>query len=342
MRRGLVLISLTAALTAAGLGLSAVANAEEPACAGLTLGAGQLLDCSAGVLTPGGTATLKIAWSGSCPLNGDEPRNHYWEVVVVLTHGDGTSSGTEYQAPPGSTTWSSEHTFTVGILPAGELRDEISWRVDLHCHNSIQTIRSGVCVLCHAASGEDSAGEALTKCWEGKSKKIRKGKTPECPECVTEPEATRKAICGLPVLKEYDDEGKKKGNCTIGWGHKIHNGPCRCEGAKRCSVKSEKPFFKGITGKDAERLFQRDLARFERFIRDTSPVPLSQCQMNGLADWYFNYGYGPGKRETINADLHSGDFAVVGADMGFVYQKPRPARQIEDAHLVVKTDCSEC
>ncbi len=342
MRRGLLFISVTVALTAAGLALSAAAQAEEPGCGGLTLGAGQLLNCSTGVLDPGASASVTIAWSASCPLNGDEPRKHYWAVVVVLTHADGIASGTEYKAPDGSTTWSSQREFPVEIQPAGELRDEISWRVDLHCNNSIQTIRSGVCVLCHAASGEDSAGEALTKCWEGRSKKVRKGKVPECPECVTESAATRKAICGLPVLDEYDDEGKGKGNCTIGWGHKIHDGVCRCEGAKKCSVKSEKPFFKGITAARAEAIFQKDLARFERFIRKHSSVPLSQCQMNALADWYFNYGFGPKNRETINADLEAGDLAAVGADMVAVYRNKRLARAKEDALLAVKTDCSDC
>lgn len=55
----------------------------------------------------------------------------------------------------------------------------------------------------------------------------------------------------------YDDLGKGKGNCTIGWGRLVHNGPCDGRG-------SEKPYLDGITLETAESYLTQDIQRVAR------------------------------------------------------------------------------
>ncbi len=85
-------------------------------------------------------------------------------------------------------------------------------------------------------------------------------------------------------LKMYNDDGSKKGHCTIGVGHLIHKGICN--GAHY----SEKAYLKGITLVQAKKLLKNDLKIAEKAINRAIIVPLTQNQFDALASFVFNVG----------------------------------------------------
>jgi GH24 family phage-related lysozyme (muramidase) len=106
----------------------------------------------------------------------------------------------------------------------------------------------------------------------------------------------------VPYMYNDDDEKWQKqtpsprSNCTIGYGHKLHDGPCKFDGTQA----SEKPYYtKNQTGAielewlsdaDADALFAKDLERFENQLNKDLKVPLTQNQFDALLDFVFNAG----------------------------------------------------
>ncbi len=230
-----------------------------------------------------------------------------------MQNGNTQLSGPLYSV--GVTSASASQGFFVPISPPTAKTDTIQWTVTQHCGPD-KVIGSGSCVLCVSATAADSAGLAYIKRQEGPG--------------------------GRPVLHEYDNDGSEKGNCTIGWGHLVHTGRCVCLDPKvTCSKNSEKPFYKGITKKKAQSLFDQDVQTAAGHVTATSPVDVSQCQMNGLVDWFFNHGNGQNGAR-INRDLRKGDFLDVSNDIGVYYGTPNPARRTRDRDLLFDVNCQDC
>ncbi len=85
----------------------------------------------------------------------------------------------------------------------------------------------------------------------------------------------------------YDDLGKGKGNCTIGWGRLVHKEPCDGRG-------SEKPYLDGITLETAESYLTQDIQRvalgpLSRCVK----APLSTGEVTAMVSFMFNLGAGP-------------------------------------------------
>jgi GH24 family phage-related lysozyme (muramidase) len=102
----------------------------------------------------------------------------------------------------------------------------------------------------------------------------------------------------------YNDDDEKwthetpsaNSNCTIGYGHKLHDGPCTFDGTEP----SEKPYYtkerngtvllEWISEADADALFAKDLKQFEKQLNKDLKVPLTQNQFDALLDFVFNAG----------------------------------------------------
>ena len=83
----------------------------------------------------------------------------------------------------------------------------------------------------------------------------------------------------------YDDLGPGKGNCTVGFGHLVHRGPC--DGRA-----SESPYANGISPEDGETLFKKDLLIALKAVASSNPWGISFAQMDMLVDFVFNAGSG--------------------------------------------------
>lgn len=82
----------------------------------------------------------------------------------------------------------------------------------------------------------------------------------------------------------YDDGGQGVGNCTIGYGYKIHDGPC--DGRD-----SEQPWLAGITEEQGRTLLHETLKTYEAAV-DTTAIALNQNQYNAMVDATYNLGQG--------------------------------------------------
>lgn len=85
-----------------------------------------------------------------------------------------------------------------------------------------------------------------------------------------------------PVL--YDNDGSK--NTTIGYGHLVHKG-------KIDNRESEKPFKKGLTKEDADKLFSKDIRKYIAIVNKNITVPISQNQFDALVSLTYNLGHLP-------------------------------------------------
>jgi RHS repeat-associated protein len=86
------------------------------------------------------------------------------------------------------------------------------------------------------------------------------------------------------ALRVYDKDGSRSGNCTIGWGHKIHDGPCTDQDHSNYASFDEDA---------AEQLLFVDvqtkaLAPIKRYVT----VGLAQRELDALIDFTFNVGGG--------------------------------------------------
>ena len=87
------------------------------------------------------------------------------------------------------------------------------------------------------------------------------------------------------VQYAYDQDGSKMGNCTIGYGHKLDDGPCTAE-----------DLMKYPDGWSKEMAYQEFLADVQQkgtdCINENVQVPLTQDQFDALTDLGFNAGCG--------------------------------------------------
>jgi len=123
--------------------------------------------------------------------------------------------------------------------------------------------------------------------------------------------------CG-PVLTVDDHDGSKTGNCTIGWGHKLHDGRC---------IDQDRAAYPSFSVAAAEQLLFLDvqskaLAPIRRYVR----VGLAQREIDALIDFTFNVGGGSkGNRQhpglagsQLLVSLNASDYKKAGAGfLGF-------------------------
>ena len=103
----------------------------------------------------------------------------------------------------------------------------------------------------------------------------------------------------------YDDMGKGRGNCTIGYGHLVHLNPCTGKDP------SEAPFLNGITDDEAMKLFRATLQSFANGVESRLKVPVSSQQFDALVSWAFNVGLGNVDRSALLERLNRGEYDAV-------------------------------
>jgi GH24 family phage-related lysozyme (muramidase) len=101
---------------------------------------------------------------------------------------------------------------------------------------------------------------------------------------------------GIDFLKEYESEVKEDGKhilynddaeyCTIGYGHLV-DGKITCKNISR--EKYEK-FKNGLSDKEANDLFKKDIVIYEDIIKRNVKVNLYQYEFDALVIFVFNLG----------------------------------------------------
>lgn len=145
---------------------------------------------------------------------------------------------------------------------------------------------------------------------------------------------------GYNLIKKYEkfvpklysnDGGGGGGNCTIGYGHLIHEGPCTPADFAR--------YGNGISLPEAEATLRTDAEIVEDTIRRNVKVSLSQNQFDGLVSFLFTLGEGSFKSSRLLGFLNAGDFNSVPIEMRkFIYSNGKLAnglvpRREEEAQL---------
>lgn len=104
----------------------------------------------------------------------------------------------------------------------------------------------------------------------------------------------------------YDDGGRGKGHCTIGYGHLVHYGIC--DGKK----KEELEFIeKGISKKEALSHLATDVKWAEKAVNKAVTVELSQGQFDALVSFVYNIGSGNFSRSTVLKNINAKVFDKV-------------------------------
>lgn len=112
----------------------------------------------------------------------------------------------------------------------------------------------------------------------------------------------------IPSL--YDDGGKGKGHCTIGYGHLVHYDPCNGE-----KYQLEHQFINGITVKKGILLLKKDYAFAEVAVNDLVKVTINQSQFDALVIFVFNVGRGAFSKSTLLKKLNDGNFQAVPSEL---------------------------
>ncbi|HEX8121198.1 MAG TPA: lysozyme [Solirubrobacteraceae bacterium] len=102
----------------------------------------------------------------------------------------------------------------------------------------------------------------------------------------------------------YEDQG---GHCTIGYGHKLHDGGCTS--ADRAAHATP------LTEAEGSRLLQEDATKFVRAVRGSITVPLSQDQFDMLVSLAYNIGDHAFKTSTLVDKLNAGHYDQAGAEI---------------------------
>lgn len=100
-------------------------------------------------------------------------------------------------------------------------------------------------------------------------------------------------------LDYYDDGGKGKGNCTVGYGHLVKKETCESAGYAG----------KTITKEEALALFKKDLGKINEEIRKNVRVPLYQYEYDALCSLAFNtrgFASFPKLKQKLNAGDYQG------------------------------------
>jgi lysozyme len=102
----------------------------------------------------------------------------------------------------------------------------------------------------------------------------------------------------------YNDSA---GNCTIGYGHLLHGGPCTSSDHAR--------FPHGISRARAREFLRADVGVAERAVRADVHVRLNQHQFDALVSFTFNIGTNAFRTSTLLRVLNAGHYAQVPAQM---------------------------
>jgi GH24 family phage-related lysozyme (muramidase) len=272
---------------------------------------------SAEVVSNSGYGSVLIKWNATCPLQpGENPKFHAWTVAMVVRHADGTSENSDSHAYSGVTSGQGQQKLVVRMA-RGLTAETFSVQVTLSCYPDPPRIIGNTSFkLCRGAVDLSDAGAKFIKQHEGCHRRVN-----------------GKVVGGQACLQPYSNDGSADGNCTIGWGHLVHTGKCRCtnphascrtasgDRRQQREVKAEKPFYKGISEGEAEHLFDEDERDNTELAKSLLKDPVNQCQLDALADFFFNLGGHAYRvkhsvRATIVAsDLLDGNYDKIPADL---------------------------
>jgi lysozyme len=104
------------------------------------------------------------------------------------------------------------------------------------------------------------------------------------------------------MMRYYDDLGKGKGNCTVGYGHKVHSKPCT---ADELATK--------VTEKEVMRKFDADLRVAENAVNRNVKASLTQEQFDALVSYTFNRG--PRGAHKAFELINSGDLSAAATEI---------------------------
>lgn len=107
-------------------------------------------------------------------------------------------------------------------------------------------------------------------------------------------------------LSLYNDAGN---NCTIGYGHLVHIGPCNGHHP------AEQEFLGGLTQEQAHALFKRDVAQYEAYVNQLITAPLNQNQYDALVSFCYNCGPGGLMQLAASAGLNQGKYDAIRSVM---------------------------
>jgi lysozyme len=79
----------------------------------------------------------------------------------------------------------------------------------------------------------------------------------------------------------YHNDGSKGGKCTVGYGHKLHDGHCTSEDIKKWYGKTEQDF---------KNIYMEDVHIAEDDVRNLIKVPVTQGQFDALTSLAYNKG----------------------------------------------------
>ena len=145
---------------------------------------------------------------------------------------------------------------------------------------------------------------------------------------------------GYNLIKKYEkfvpklysnDGGGRGGNCTIGYGHLIHTGPCTSADFAK--------YPNGISQTEAETTLRKDVEIVEDLIRNNVTVQLTQNQFDALISFLFTMGEGRFRTSTLLKQLNISDYDSVPVEMRkFLYSNGKLApgltpRREEEAGL---------
>ena len=130
----------------------------------------------------------------------------------------------------------------------------------------------------------------------------------------------------------YNDEKKNRGNCTIGYGHKLTAQPCTAADRARYPA--------GVSMDEALALLRSDVKKAVNAVSRCVKVPLSQAQFDSLVDFAFNAGGPAFCNSTLAKLLNQGGYEHVGPQLRrWVHGKGGKVlgglvrRRGDDAHL---------
>ena len=108
--------------------------------------------------------------------------------------------------------------------------------------------------------------------------------------------------------RPYADAGR----CSVGYGHRVHDGPCSRSAHARCDRISEE---------EARAFLLADVARCERTVNELVLVPLDQGQFDALVSFVFNVGARAFRESRLLQVVNAGEFESVPDELRrWVYQ----------------------